>query len=603
MIQSFLSIFFFHLSSSAQDYFPTTLGNAEMATPFRLSQKTTPGPSETYESEQEAIQALRFLVAELTLGLLFLHRHGIVHQDIKPANIMISERGHAVIGEFSAASALPVPCQSGGNFLEGQSGVDEDGMTYGSIVLQPEDTVTFTPLYAAPELLERKEDGLLIYDERADWWSLGVTLYEITTGGIPFHISSDAVSIGKGRRDDGTGLLFDLLEGLDLIDGAAHGCDAHLDGYLRSVNFLLHFLTIKDSHNNIVPQLLVHDPNHRLSGERAKSHPFLEPLQDIWTEIEDLRHPPCPKPSARILNGEDIDISSFDLQEDSSKFDAECTQISYSGREPEPPQTPYEEYYTARQVFSSPGQRSLDSPPFLIRRREALAVKRPEGQVLWNDNEIDSNRLQESESSMILQQEAFMSYYIEASFQTSGSLSRSVGNPLSSTGSAGRFFSDEHAYGTCTIQRRNSFPEEEDIVRAETSFNDSGLDFPLGSSPESWGHRKTDSFRKPLALQPICELRFQGLAKDRGGGGGRIYDEILAKTKNEADVLAKTDLDWTFDEKITISLLQASWRERERSEPTIRSRLSKPQVVAAASERIVRAAGRRVVEVLTRWRQ
>ena len=548
---------------------------------------------------------MRFLAAELTLGLLFLHRHGIVHQDIKPANIMISEGGHAVIGEFSAASALPVPCQSGDNPLEGPSGDDEDGMTYGSIVLQPEDTVTFTPLYAAPELLERKEDGLLIYDERADWWSLGVTLYEITTGGIPFDISSDVVSIGKGRRDDGTGLLFDLLDGLDLIDSAAHGCDAHLDGYLRSVNFLFAFVNYNDSHNNIVPQLLVHDPNHRLSGERAKSHPFLEPLQDIWTEIEELRHPPCPKPSARILNGEDIDISSFDLQEDSSKFDAEYTQISNSGPELESPQTPYEEYYTARQVFSSPDQRSLDSPPFLIRRREALAVKRPEGQVLWNDNEIDSNRLRDSESSMILQQEAFMSYYIEASFQTNGSLSRSVGNPLSSTGSAGRFFSDEHAYGTCTIQRRSGFPEagcDEDIVRAETSFNDSGLDFPLGSSPESWGHRKTDSFRKPLALQPICELRFQGLAKDRGEGEG-IHDEILAKTKNEADVLAKSDLDWTFDEKITISLLQASLRERERSEPTVRSRLSKPQVVAVASERIIRAAGRRVVDALTRWRQ
>ena len=238
----------FFSPQSYQEYFPSTLAHTETAALFRLPQKTTssgllPSPSKTYQSEQGAIQALRLLVAELTLGLLFLHRHGIIHQDIRPANVMISEGGHAVIGEFSAASILPVLCPGDDPFERplSPSCVDEDGMTHGSIVLQPEDTVIFTSLYAAPELLERKRSGLLIYDERVDWWSLGVSLYEITTGGIPFHVSSDADPTGGVRRsDDENCLLFDLLEGLDLTS-AARGCDTHLDGYLRSVNFLLHF--------------------------------------------------------------------------------------------------------------------------------------------------------------------------------------------------------------------------------------------------------------------------------------------------------------------------------------------------------------------------
>ena len=172
---------------------------------------------------------------------------------------MISDGGHAVIGEFGAASTLPILCDqtTGGDPFErlascSLSCVDEDDdiTIFKSIVLRPEDTVIFTPLYAAPELLERKGNGLLIYDERADWWSLGISLYEITTGGIPFHISSDddAVSIGKGgRRDDSeNGLVFDLLEGLDLAGSTTTlACDGHLDGYLRSVNnFFVFFLLI-----------------------------------------------------------------------------------------------------------------------------------------------------------------------------------------------------------------------------------------------------------------------------------------------------------------------------------------------------------------------
>ena len=157
---------------------------------------------------------------------------------------MISEGGHAVIGEFGAASTLPTigeTSDASDDPFERPSCVGgDDTVIYRPIVLQPEDTVNFTALYAAPELLERKGNGSLIYDERVDWWSFGISLYEIATGGIPFQISSDAVSIGKRRRDDSeNGLGFDLLEGLLDLTGSTSG--THLDGYLRSVNiFWLH---------------------------------------------------------------------------------------------------------------------------------------------------------------------------------------------------------------------------------------------------------------------------------------------------------------------------------------------------------------------------
>ena len=73
---------------------------------------------------------------------------------------------------------------------------------------------------------------------------------------------------------------------------------------------------------------------------------------------------------------------------------------------------------------------------------------------------------------------------------------------------------------------------DEDTARAETSFADSGLDFPLGSS---WGYRKMDIFRKPVALQLIYRQEFQG----------RIHDEVLAKPKEED--FPKSD--WTYSQE------------------------------------------------------
>jgi serine/threonine protein kinase len=117
------------------------------------------------------------------LGLLFLHKHGVIHQDIKPANIMVSAAGHAVIGEFGAAATLPLlPLDDASSV---SSNVDPK---FGPIVREPTDAVTFTSLYAAPELYQTSSDNLLVYNDSVDFWSLGVLLHEVATGELPFDL-------------------------------------------------------------------------------------------------------------------------------------------------------------------------------------------------------------------------------------------------------------------------------------------------------------------------------------------------------------------------------------------------------------------------------
>jgi serine/threonine protein kinase len=176
-----------------------SFSSPDITSRFRLERLTDATGSTSGSVTNQPLQSVRFLAAELVLGLLFLHENGIVHQDIKPANLMISPAGHAIITDFGSASVLPR--------LSPPTPASSESRIYGPVVKRPEDgTITFNDgPYAAPELSETTNGGMLEYDERVDFYSLAVVLYECATGSLPFG--------GEGgvRVDKGWDVPFEML--------------------------------------------------------------------------------------------------------------------------------------------------------------------------------------------------------------------------------------------------------------------------------------------------------------------------------------------------------------------------------------------------------
>eukprot|EP01029_Cantina_marsupialis_P001871 TRINITY_DN1169_c0_g4_i3.p1 TRINITY_DN1169_c0_g4~~TRINITY_DN1169_c0_g4_i3.p1 ORF type:complete len:483 (+),score=168.21 TRINITY_DN1169_c0_g4_i3:106-1554(+) len=164
-------------------------------------------------SEEEA----KVCIKQVASALAYSHSCGVVHRDLKPENLLLGPTGDyfsVKISDFGLSKLIDDP---------------EKTM----------ETCCGTPEYVAPEIIDRRA-----YDKKCDCWSLGIVLYILLSGCLPFYSENKALMYKMIKRGK-----YQMPE--SLWEG------------------------VGEPARDLVKKLLVVDPKRRLSCEEVLKHPFI----------------------------------------------------------------------------------------------------------------------------------------------------------------------------------------------------------------------------------------------------------------------------------------------------------------------------------------
>ena len=137
------------------DYFDTVGDNPYLVMPY------CPKSADGLAGQMTEQELWRF-IKDVASGLAYLHDSDVIHRDIKPENILLDERGDYVISDFGLSTKMR--------------------STLRQASMRQNDGFSGTIAYMAPELFTSKPTAV----KATDVWALGVTIYEMATGELPF---------------------------------------------------------------------------------------------------------------------------------------------------------------------------------------------------------------------------------------------------------------------------------------------------------------------------------------------------------------------------------------------------------------------------------
>jgi len=212
--------------------------------------------------EAMPIPDIQRIVWEAACALGHAHQRGVVHRDVKPANIMFDHDGRAMLTDFGISKAL-----------QAATGFTATGMIIG------------TPHYMAPE----QAKGAPV-DGRADQYSLGVVGYRMITGELPF--SGDSVH---------TILYKHIFEEAPLASAKRADAPPFLSAAITralSKDPDLRFPTMEDFATAVWPEQPVAAPTKGRSAARPRPHPRAGPRATADSPTQITGAPTTPLPAA-----------------------------------------------------------------------------------------------------------------------------------------------------------------------------------------------------------------------------------------------------------------------------------------------------------------
>jgi serine/threonine protein kinase len=120
-----------------------------------------------------SLSETRQIIIQIGKALSYAHAHGMIHRDIKPSNVLINEDGNCLLTDFGLAR-----------------------MVEASTKITASDTVMGTPAYMSPE-----QGAGSNVDHRSDIYSLGIILYEMVTGRVPYTAETPVAIVFKHIQD------------------------------------------------------------------------------------------------------------------------------------------------------------------------------------------------------------------------------------------------------------------------------------------------------------------------------------------------------------------------------------------------------------------
>lgn len=242
---------------------------------------------------------------DTVLGIEYLHYQNVIHRDIKPANLLVTREHRIKISDF------------GVSYLGRQKTDESNGEHSESDYQEVDEAIELaktvgTPAFYAPELCRTEIDAETpLIDGGIDIWALGVTLYCLIYGRVPFHDTNTFTLMKVISEDEPYIPRYRLKPVAEQSNSRpnSHGRNSQPMTSTKRAPHDLEYEEVDENLRDLLRRLLIKDARRRITIPEIKRHPWLLsgiPNHVSWAEETD---------PSKSYDGRKIQISREDVEE------------------------------------------------------------------------------------------------------------------------------------------------------------------------------------------------------------------------------------------------------------------------------------------------